>query len=95
MWFLTLAIRVGLALISVMVGIAGLLLPILPGWPFLGLAVLLLFPNTRFSQRIFTKIETRFPTTKRFLRFLIPVAGLSSLESSPEPTKAPATESRT
>ena len=91
---LTLAIRLALALISVMIGIAGLLLPVLPGWPFLGLAVLLLFPSTKFAQRISATIENRFPSMKRVLRFLIPDA-LASPGNSPEPTKERATESRT
>jgi len=65
-----LAIRLTLAVISVVIGIAGLLLPILPGWLFFGIAALLLFPEAPLAQRVLEKIENRFPSTKRFLRYL-------------------------
>jgi len=65
-----LAIRLALAVISILIGIAGLLLPILPGWLFLGIAALLLFPEAPLAKRILEKIETRFPSTRRLLRFL-------------------------
>jgi uncharacterized membrane protein YbaN (DUF454 family) len=67
---LNFVVRLVLAGISIIIGIAGLILPVLPGWLFFGIAALLLFPNTKFAQRIFTKIENRFPSTKRLLRFL-------------------------
>ena len=63
-------VRLILAAISIVLGIAGLLLPVLPGWLFFGIALLLLFPNTPFAQRMFTKIENRFPSMRRVLRFL-------------------------
>lgn len=65
-----LAIRLTLAAISIIVGIAGLLLPILPGWLFFGIAALLLFPEAPLAQRVLEKIENRFPSTRRLLRFL-------------------------
>jgi len=63
-------LRLILAAISVIIGIAGLLLPILPGWLFLGLAALLLFPETELARRALTKIEGRFPSIARLLRSL-------------------------
>jgi len=63
-------LRVIAAAISVVIGIAGLILPVLPGWIFLGLAAALLFPNSAFARKAVAKIEQRFPSTKRLLRFL-------------------------
>ena len=66
-----LAIRLALAVISIIIGIAGLLLPILPGWPFFGIAALLLFPDAPLAQRTLKKIEDRFPSSRRVIRFLV------------------------
>ena len=66
-----LAVRLTLVAISIVIGIAGLILPILPGWPFFGVAALLLFPEAPLAQRTLRKIENRWPSTKRFLRFLV------------------------
>ncbi len=66
-----LAIRLALAVISIIIGIAGLLLPILPGWLFFGIAALLLFPDAPLAQRTLKKIEDRFPSSRRVIRFLV------------------------
>ena len=42
--------RIALAILMILVGILGLILPILPGWAFLVPGVVLLAPNTRFSR---------------------------------------------
>jgi uncharacterized protein YqgC (DUF456 family) len=68
---LNLLIRLTLAAVSVAVGVAGLILPILPGWLFFAIAAVLLFPETPFAQRVLRKIEDRFPSSKRVLRFLV------------------------
>jgi len=68
---LNLLVRLFLAGISIIIGIAGLLLPVLPGWLFFGVALLLLFPNAPFARKVLTKIEHRWPRTQRFVRFLI------------------------
>lgn len=65
-------IRIALAIISIVVGIAGLLLPILPGWLFFGIALLLIFfPEAPLARRALAKIESRWPRAHRILRFLI------------------------
>jgi uncharacterized membrane protein YbaN (DUF454 family) len=69
---INLLIRLALAGVSMLIGVAGLLLPILPGWLFFGVAALLLFPNARLTRRILHKIEKRFPSMRRLLEFLIP-----------------------
>jgi uncharacterized protein YqgC (DUF456 family) len=66
-------VRWMLAAISILVGIAGLVLPILPGWLFFGVAALFLFPNATPSRKIQLKIEQRFPSSKRLLRFFLGV----------------------
>ena len=63
-------LRIALAIISIIIGIAGLLLPILPGWLFFGIAALLLFPEAPLAKSVLEKIENRFPSTRRLLRFL-------------------------
>ena len=68
---LNLIVRLTLAAMSLAVGVAGLVLPILPGWLFFAIAAMLLFPNTPFAQRVLRKIEDRFPSSKRMLRFLV------------------------
>jgi uncharacterized membrane protein YbaN (DUF454 family) len=65
-----LIIRLTLAAISIVTGFVGLLLPILPGWLFFGVAALLLFPKAPLARRTLRKIEERFPSSKRLLRFL-------------------------
>ena len=42
-----LAITAGIILIAV--GIAGLILPLLPGWPFIAAGIILLWPKTRMA----------------------------------------------
>ena len=59
-----------LAIVSIVIGIAGLLLPVLPGWLFFGIAALLLFPEAPLAQKVILKIEAKFPRTHRFLKFL-------------------------
>ena len=63
-------IRLILAAFSVLVGIIGLVMPLLPGWLFFGVAFLLVFPDTRLARTIFGKIEQRWPSSRGVLRFL-------------------------
>jgi uncharacterized membrane protein YbaN (DUF454 family) len=63
-------LRVLLSIICVMIGIVGLILPVLPGWLFFGFALILIFPDAPMTQRSVARIEARFPSTRRFLRFL-------------------------
>lgn len=63
--------RLALAATSIVIGIAGLLLPILPGWLFFGIALLLLFPDAPLARKVLAKIEPRWPRVHRAVRFLI------------------------
>ena len=64
-------LRIALAGISIVIGIAGLLLPILPGWLFFGVALLLLFPDAPLARKVLAKIEHRWPRLHRVVRFFI------------------------
>jgi uncharacterized membrane protein YbaN (DUF454 family) len=46
------ALRVVLGILLLVVGLAGLILPVLPGWPFIAAAVVLLGPRTRLARHI-------------------------------------------
>ncbi|HSP35580.1 MAG TPA: hypothetical protein VLU46_14815 [Thermoanaerobaculia bacterium] len=61
-------LRLTLAAIFAMIGVAGLLLPILPGWPFFGLAVLVAFPRARASERMLLLAEPKLPRLTSWLR---------------------------
>lgn len=64
-------IRLALAGISILIGIAGLVLPVLPGLLFFGVALLLLFPDAPLARKVLGKIEQRWPRAHRLVRFLI------------------------
>ena len=73
------AVRIALAVICLLVGLAGIILPILPGWPFLfvGLAILTtVFPKLERFWRArmrrhpklraaLRKVQTRKPGAKK------------------------------
>ena len=54
--------------ILIAIGVAGLILPVLPGWPFLGAGVLLLAPHIRMFRRFAVWIHVRFPALRGRLR---------------------------
>jgi uncharacterized membrane protein YbaN (DUF454 family) len=49
-------------------GIAGLVLPVLQGWLFLALAALLLAPDVPIFARLLNWIENRFPALRHPIR---------------------------
>lgn len=61
-------LRLTLAALFAMIGVAGLLLPILPGWLFFALAVLVAFPRTRASERMLLMTEPKLPRLAAWLR---------------------------
>ena len=63
-----LAIRIALAVLFFLIGLAGLLLPILPGWLFLAFAVLL--PQHRYTRRVVAAVERRSPRMAKALRWV-------------------------
>ena len=50
------------------VGVAGLIMPVLPGWPFLGAGALLLAPHVRLFHRFAAWMHVRFPALRTRLR---------------------------
>ena len=65
-------LRLTVVAICFVLGIAGLLLPILPGWLFFGVAALILFPNAALAHRAMAALERRMPRVARMLHALQP-----------------------
>ena len=63
-------VRMTLGAIFTLLGFAGLLLPVLPGWLFFIFALLMFFPNTRLATRIVLRMQPRFPRFGHLLRRL-------------------------
>ena len=63
-----LALRITLGVVFLILGVIGSLLPVLQGWVFLLLAVLVLFPQSRFAIKALDKIEPRMPRFVGWLR---------------------------
>lgn len=49
-------------------GVAGLFLPVLQGWLFIGIGALLLAPHVRRFHRLAAWIHLRFPVLRKGLR---------------------------
>lgn len=62
------AIRMSLGVVFLFLGVVGSLLPILQGWIFFLLAILMFFPNSRFAVKALDKAEPKLPRLVRFLR---------------------------
>jgi uncharacterized membrane protein YbaN (DUF454 family) len=63
-------VRFTIVAICLLLGIAGLILPILPGWIFFALAAVILFPEAAFARKLMDKISARSPAIGRFLHAL-------------------------
>ncbi len=50
-------LRLGMATVMILLGILGLIFPIMPGWIFLIPGIILLAPNTRFSRWIRSRVR--------------------------------------
>lgn len=55
---------------ALLLGVAGLFLPILQGWLFIGLGALLLSPDVPLFRRLVEWIERRFPTLRPAIKGL-------------------------
>jgi hypothetical protein len=65
---MVLFIRITLGIIFAILGVIGSLLPIMQGWIFFLLAVLVLFPQSKFAIKSLDKIEKRMPRMVARLR---------------------------
>jgi hypothetical protein len=65
---MVLFIRITLGIIFAILGVVGSLLPIMQGWIFFLLAILVLFPQSKFAIKSLDKIERRMPRMVARLR---------------------------
>lgn len=65
---MVLFIRITLGIIFAILGVVGSLLPVMQGWIFFLLAVLVLFPQSKFAIKSLDKIERRMPRLVARLR---------------------------
>lgn len=63
-------VRITLGIVFLILGVIGGFIPILQGWVFILLGVLVLFPKSKFTEKILHKAEPKVPRTVRFLRRL-------------------------
>lgn len=61
-------IRITLGVVFAILAVIGGLLPIMQGWIFFLLAVLMLFPRSRFAVKACDKIEPKMPRLVAWLR---------------------------
>ncbi len=67
-----------------LLGLAGLVLPILQGWLFLGLGALVLSRDVPFFARVVHRIENRFPAVGRSIcRLKKHIPGMSCPRTGP------------
>jgi uncharacterized protein len=63
-------VRISLGSIAIILGLVGLVVPLLQGWLFLALGALLLSVDIPFFDRIVTWIEKRIPPVRKPLERL-------------------------
>jgi uncharacterized membrane protein YbaN (DUF454 family) len=61
-------LRITLGIIFAILGVIGSILPVMQGWIFFLLAVLVLFPRSRFAINACGKIERKMPRLVAWLR---------------------------
>ncbi len=64
------ALRITLGVIFIILGIIGGFVPIMQGWIFMLLAVLVLFPRSKFAIKAVDKIEKKMPKLVAWLHRL-------------------------
>jgi hypothetical protein len=62
------ALRITLGIVFALLGVVGSLLPVMQGWLFFLLAVLVLFPQSKFAIKAVDKCEKRMPRLVARLR---------------------------
>lgn len=65
---MVLFLRITLGILFAILGVIGSVLPVLQGWLFFLLAVLVLFPQSRFAVKALDKVERRMPRMVARLR---------------------------
>lgn len=64
------AIRITLGIVFLLLAVVGALLPVLQGWIFFLLAILMLFPQSKLAIKSVDKIQTKMPRVARMLHLL-------------------------
>jgi hypothetical protein len=62
--------RISFGIFCIFLGLPSLVLPILPGWLFLAVGLLLLSIDLPFLDRLIRRLEQRFPSIKKPLERL-------------------------
>lgn len=62
------ALRITLGIVFAILAVVGAVVPILQGWVFFLLAILMLFPQSRFAIKALDKIEKKMPRLVARLR---------------------------
>jgi len=65
-----LTLRITIAAVSCLIGVAGLILPILPGWLFFLVAFAVLAPQHRHTKRMVAWIDRRAPRMAKAIRWM-------------------------
>jgi hypothetical protein len=63
-----LALRITLGILFTILGVIGSILPVMQGWVFFLLAIMVLFPQSKFAIKSCDKIEGRMPRVVARLR---------------------------
>jgi heme A synthase len=61
-------LRIALGVFFLILGVIGGFIPILQGWIFILLGLLVLFPKAKFTEKVLHKAEPKLPRTVAFLR---------------------------
>ena len=61
-------VRIALGVFLLILGVIGGFIPILQGWIFILLGLLVLFPKAKFTEKVLHKAEPKVPRTVAFLR---------------------------
>jgi heme A synthase len=61
-------LRIALGVFLLILGVIGGFIPILQGWIFILLGLLVLFPKAKFTEKVLHKAEPKVPRTVAFLR---------------------------
>ena len=65
---MAIVIRVALGIVFFLLGMVGVVVPVLPGWIFFALAAVLFVPEHRASLWVLAKVESRSPGFAEFIR---------------------------
>lgn len=63
-------LRFAIIVVCLIIGVVGLIMPLLPGWLFFGVAALLVFPDAKLARKAVNWIAQRAPRVARVLRKL-------------------------